>query len=299
MAALARQGQFDAAAAEYRKALALKTDYAEAHRRTLAIILVVRRRIRRRHCANYREALKIDQLAEAHSGTGTVLARRGDADEAIAEYRKAVEIKPDYVDRHGNLGDALALQGKLDEAIEQYLLVLRLKCQGCPGPCPIGRRTGAARQVGRGDFALPGRSRYRPAAAGGGGEPGDDPGETGKAPRGRDALARSCSMRRPTCHPVLNALAWLMATSPEASIRNGTEAVELAGRANKLVGGKVPEILDTLAAGYAEAGDFSAAMKTAQRGPHAGYPAEKCRPGGSRETADRPLPDGIAVPRGR
>jgi tetratricopeptide (TPR) repeat protein len=63
---------------------------------------------------------------------------------------------------------------------------------------------------------------------------------------------------------VLNQTARLLATSPEASIRNGAEAVALAERAAKLSGGREPVILDTLAAAYAEAGRFPEAVETAR-----------------------------------
>ena len=59
--------------------------------------------------------------------------------------------------------------------------------------------------------------------------------------------------------------AWLLATCPEASLRDGKKAVELAQQAVQLSGGKSPEILDTLAAAYVEAGRFPEAIKTAQR----------------------------------
>ena len=63
----------------------------------------------------------------------------------------------------------------------------------------------------------------------------------------------------------LNQLASLLATSSEASVRNGARAVELARRAAQLSGGQDANILGTLAAAYAEAGRFSDAVKTAQR----------------------------------
>ena len=47
-------------------------------------------------------------------------ATRGKLDEAIAEYREAIRLKPDYADAHYNLGIALATRGKLDEAIAEY-----------------------------------------------------------------------------------------------------------------------------------------------------------------------------------
>jgi hypothetical protein len=62
---------------------------------------------------------------------------------------------------------------------------------------------------------------------------------------------------------LLEDAAWLLATNPNASVRNGPEAVELAQRAVKLSEGREPAILDTLAAAYAEAGQFDKAVETA------------------------------------
>ena len=62
----------------------------------------------------------------------------------------------------------------------------------------------------------------------------------------------------------LNNLAWVLATHPDDAIRNVKRAVELAEKAVSLPGGAVPIVLRTLAAAYAEAGDFSKAMETLQ-----------------------------------
>ena len=59
-------------------------------------------------------------------------------------------------------------------------------------------------------------------------------------------------------------LAWMLATCPEASVRNGARAVELAERAVWLSGGSDPIFVGTLAAAYAEAGRFPEAIVTAQ-----------------------------------
>src|SRR5256886_16160692 len=58
-------------------------------------------------------------------------------------------------------------------------------------------------------------------------------------------------------------LAWLLATSPEPSLRNGPEAVLLAEQASRSSGAKKPLGLRILAAAYAEAGRFSEAAETA------------------------------------
>jgi tetratricopeptide (TPR) repeat protein len=63
----------------------------------------------------------------------------------------------------------------------------------------------------------------------------------------------------------LNNLAWVLATYPEDTIRDGKRAVELAAKATTLPGGNVPIVIRTLAAAYAEAGDFSKAIETGQR----------------------------------
>ena len=51
----------------------------------------------------------------------------GKLEEAIAEYREALRLKPDYPEAHANLGNALKDQGKLDEAITECREALRLK----------------------------------------------------------------------------------------------------------------------------------------------------------------------------
>jgi hypothetical protein len=64
---------------------------------------------------------------------------------------------------------------------------------------------------------------------------------------------------------VLNYLAWLLATSPDAQIRDGVQAVQYAGRACELTHYGVPLFVDTLAAAYAEAGRFDDAISMAEK----------------------------------
>ncbi|HET6888091.1 MAG TPA: glycosyltransferase family 39 protein, partial [Candidatus Udaeobacter sp.] len=55
---------------------------------------------------------------------------------------------------------------------------------------------------------------------------------------------------------MLDEVAWLLATYPDSKSRDGSEAVRLAEHACDLTQHKIPALLDTLAAAYAEAGDF-------------------------------------------
>jgi len=58
----------------------------------------------------------------------------------------------------------------------------------------------------------------------------------------------------------LNSLAWIMATCPEDKFRNGAQAVEHATKSCDLTGWRNGMIVDTLAAAYAETGDFQKAV---------------------------------------
>ena len=64
---------------------------------------------------------------------------------------------------------------------------------------------------------------------------------------------------------LLNNTAWTLATSPFTSVRNGSEAVKLAQQATELSQGREPAILGTLAAAYAESGQFAEAVATAHK----------------------------------
>src|SRR4029453_14158511 len=61
-------------------------------------------------------------------------------------------------------------------------------------------------------------------------------------------------------------LAWVFATSPDDSLRDGAKAVQLSSEALRISGYKIPLLYRTLAAAYAETGEFSKAIQTAQQG---------------------------------
>ena len=78
--------------------------------------------------ACYRRALQLQpDHAEAHNNLGNALQDQGKLDEAVACYRRALQLKPDFAEAHNNLGVALQEQGKLDEAVACYRRALELE----------------------------------------------------------------------------------------------------------------------------------------------------------------------------
>lgn len=66
---------------------------------------------------------------------------------------------------------------------------------------------------------------------------------------------------QPSDSSVRNQIAWLLATCPDDKVRNGKQAVEHATRVCELTAWEQPFFYDTLAAAYAEAGQFDKAVR--------------------------------------
>ena len=226
---LARAGKFDEAIGLHQKALEIDPEYPEA-RLNLGLALAGTGKWEEA-IAQYHQALEIDpDYPEVHNNLGAALAGQRKWEEAIAHYRKALEVNPRYAEVHSNLGVAVARAGRLDEAIAHFQKAVEIN----PNSADVRNNLGVALV------------------------------RTGNV---EEALAhwREALRAEPNHLAVLNQTARVLATSPEASVRNGAEAVALAERAARLSGGREPEILDTLAAAYAEAGRFPEAIETTRR----------------------------------
>jgi protein O-mannosyl-transferase len=182
----------------------------------------------------FQKALAINpDLAEAHYNLGNILILKRQADEAIIQFQKALEINPSFAGAHYNLGDVLFQKGRVDEAIVQFQKALEIN----PDLAEARYNLGAVLlKKGRVDEAI---SQFQKTLA-------IQPGLV----EAQLALSHS---------------AWILATWPDPSVRNGTKAVELAQQADRLSGGNNPTMIATLAAAYAEAGRFPEAVASAQR----------------------------------
>jgi tetratricopeptide (TPR) repeat protein len=182
---------------------------------------------------------------------------------ALFEYMiRELRDDPCRGDIHWRLGSVLASQGKTQEAAQQYQASLRI--QPTAGCCLLfaelleqnGDRQGALTNC-QAALALGPTPLDRAKA-----------GEV-LAALGRGAAAinqyRQALASVPDLVPALNNLAWILATDPDATNRNGGEAVQLAQRACALTDHQTPVLIGTLAAAYAEAGRFKEAIETARR----------------------------------
>lgn len=77
--------------------------------------------------AEYRKAIKITpQYPDHYFILATALLLEGKAEEAAKEYRKTLELRPDFPFAHTNLGMALQKMGRFEEAITEYKEGLRV-----------------------------------------------------------------------------------------------------------------------------------------------------------------------------
>src|SRR5437762_2047173 len=159
----------------------------------------------------------------------SVLARKGRLNEAVDHYHNAMNLRPGYGDPYLNLGNILFQQGHLRDAMAEWQKAHTTETKDARF------HTVLADSFLRAGLQKHAIAEYEYAAG-----------------IAQDPLPR-------------NNLAWLLATSSDASIRDGNRAVELAKEALRLSHGKDPGYLRTLAAASAESGRFGEAEETARR----------------------------------
>lgn len=117
--ALQFDGRVEEATDHYRRAIALRPDYAPAYN-NLGSALRANGRADEA-VAVFAHALDLrPDYAEAHYNAGNAFVDLGQTSEAIDHFKRALQLNPGSADAHNNLGIALAGQGKLDEAITEF-----------------------------------------------------------------------------------------------------------------------------------------------------------------------------------
>ena len=233
----------------------------------------------------------------AHNNLGIILFGKGQLDDAIAHYRTTLEMQPDFGDADYNLGTALLGKGQVDEAIFYCDKAVRMQPNDPDAQVALANALLQGRRI---DDAI---VHYQKAAAIRPGyflarfglghallekgkldaaiensraalliQPNDADCHTILATaldeKGQSAEAighyEKALEISPQSVSALNNLAWLLATGSNASLRNGFRAIQFAQQADQLSGGKNALVLRTLAAAYAEAGQFGKAIESAQ-----------------------------------
>jgi len=212
----------------------------------------------------YEKNLKVRPDGQmAHNNLGTALLQAGRMDEAIAHFQRALQLNPEYVDAHVNLGNALLLEGKVDDAIAHLQKALQTNPNSAEARNNLGnalQRKGMLNDaIAQYQQALQINPDYVPAHN----NLANTLLKTGRTAEAISHFQKSLQLK-PAAPAALNNLAWLLATAPEASLRDGGQALDLARQASLLAGGENPVVLHTLAAACAEAGRFSEAVETAQ-----------------------------------
>jgi tetratricopeptide (TPR) repeat protein len=138
--------------------------------------------------------------------------------------------RPGFAEAYNNLANAFLSRGRFEDAAAYYTAALRIQPQYALAEYGLGS-------------ALANQGRTREAIA---------------------HFARAVELS-PDYVEALSGLAWMLATDGDAALRDGVRAVRLAERARGVAGTDNPRLLDTLAAAYAETGEYARAADTAQR----------------------------------
>jgi tetratricopeptide (TPR) repeat protein len=168
----------------------------------------------------------------AMNNLGIIFLEQGRLDDAISNLQAAIDVRPENAPAHDNLAKALLRKGgHTAEAMVHYHKLLEIEPDNVEARNTLGT-------------ALIQQGHLREAIE-----------------QWQEALAI-----QPENGNAASNLAWVFATCPEDSFRDGRHAVELAEKALRVSGGKIPMIYKVLAAAYAESGRFSDAIESAQRG---------------------------------
>ena len=225
---LFQKGQIDEAVSHYRTTLNLQPDFWDADY-NLGTALLKKGEIDEAIAYCTRAVTIAPNDPDAQVALGNSLAQKERVDDAIAHYKKALAIRPDYFIAHYALGHIFLEKGEIDAAVFHSRAAVSIQPQNTDAHTNLA-------------VAF------------------DEKGQIAEAIKQYEqALEIS-----PQSVAAANNLAWLLATNPDASIRHRDRALELATRANQLSGGGNATVLRTLAAAYANAGQFSRAVEVGQ-----------------------------------
>ena len=267
---LANHKRYDRAIEEFSEVIRIQPRHYEAHC-DLGRVLQMKGR-NREAIEHYDEALRLkpdlpdinDRLGSTHSALGIELAQQGKIDESIEHFTEAVRLQPTIAEVKFNLGLVLAKANRIVEAEKYFSDALQLD------PNHVQAHTSLAavfNMQGKTDAAMTHyleAVRIKPDSADSHRNLGKLFAQHGEIQKAVDHY-REALKYAPNYPSAANELAWLLATSNDARIRDSTEAIRLATQACQAMAFREPRFQDTLAAAYAEAGRFDKAIEIIHR----------------------------------
>ncbi len=203
-----------------------------------------------------------EENAAALTNLGLVAIQKDDYDEARRRLGEALRIDPGFIDALGNMGAMYAKQKNYAAAIDQYSKIVSIVPRNVKA---LGNMARAFTNLGnhvQAEIFLrrvvelePASPDYRISLA----QTQQMLGKTQEALENYEAVLRL----RPGERGAVNNIAWIRAAHPDPQFRDGAKAVELL-RALSAAPDCDSNLLDTLGAAYAEAGQFEEALSTAQ-----------------------------------
>lgn len=260
---LIREKNWDKALAELEKARELKADYAITYE-AIGYSLTEQGEVKKA-IEYFNKAIELDPFnVLAHCYLGIALIRDGNIKEARNHFQFAVDVNPMNYQIYYNLGSVEVMEGNYILALDHYKKAIELYPEYADAHYNLGLTYNRL-----GDF-LKGIDHLKTYV---GLNPQDPEAHSALAfalNRTGDILPavehyQAAYKLAPEDLNVLNNLAWILATSSRLELRDGAQAVELAETLCRLTDYRTPEALDTLAAAYAENGQFDKAVETISR----------------------------------
>ncbi len=261
---LRRLGRIEEAGRHLQRALVLDPDLVDIQGE-LGSLLMEQGRIGDAIAEYETAARRRPENAPAHYDLGLAYLRSDRVDDAIKQFSEAIRLNEDYADAWVNLGIAFMRRGLVDKGRETLLHASRFPQSAGMAFYNLG--VAAAQQK---NFSETVTWHEKAVAA--------DPPSTAaieelasyyiREKRIADAVRvlRIGVSAMPDNVKFLNGLAELLSTCQDDSVRNGAESLTVAKRAAELTQFRHPAVLGTLAASYAETGDFDSAADTARKG---------------------------------
>jgi len=215
--------------------------------------------------ADYTEAIRLDpKNAKLHYMRGSAREDRSEYDQAISDFTEAIRLDPKTEHAYYGRGWDWLIKKEYDKAISDLNVAIRLDPKRKSTYFGRGRAWKAKGEYDKAISDFNEAIRLDPTTA----APWLNRGNAWKAKKEYDKAMSDYNEAirlEPMYDTPLNDRAWLAATCPDAKYRDGKKAVDDATKACDLIHWKDGANVGTLAAAYAEAGDFRNAVKWAEK----------------------------------